>query len=423
MTTFPPTRLLVGLLLLLFASGCAAVRTLPEETAEPVPDQTLSLEGLVFQAGSDADGEATVDIIDVREVLDAAIEALREERFDEAIAGFERAWPWLPSESWQQAVQYNLGLAYEGAGRSAQAAAAWSAYIAAWPGHRDAGWAMLRLADAYAALERWSEIPPLMDRLLQRAGLQHRDRIEAHLRAGHALLESGRLAEAESRYRTLIRLNQDVQRAYDPMRDGEEARALRLGDNLIAEAHYARGRVFHLLFLEVPMQLPTEALREALQLKNDRFEQARMAYREAIRSGHPLWSPAAGTQIGLLYEDVYRDILATEIPLGYGELELGLYFEELRTFLQPSLTTALRLHEETLAMAYRLGAPNSIVEESLAHIQRLQEYQHTPERWEAENRLISEQVHPRSPPRQRSLEFRPLPSTERPGPVDGTPES
>jgi hypothetical protein len=235
-----------------------------------------------------------------------------------------------------------------------------------------------------------------MERALRRARLTLTDRVEAHLRWANATLEMREWGEAEHQFREVLRINRDA--AID-----REQESLPPFHPIVVQAHWGLGRAYHEIFLEIKLVLPQEEIHGALVDKAQLLDQARSAYLEVVRSGHPYWSPAAGFMIGQIYEDFYLDVLACEVPQQFDEITLEVYFEELREYLEPVLERALRIYQDNLAMAERMGSDNVWVEETQFGIERLQRMRDDPNLRREQELMILEQLHPHSArdPRRR----------------------
>src|SRR5690606_22150497 len=88
--------------------------------------------------------------------------------------------------------------------------------------------------------------------------------------------------------------------------------------------------------------------------------------------------------------------LATEVPADFGEVELEVYFEQLRAYIRPAMERALSVYENNLAMAYRLGAESQWVDGTLDSILRVHRYLEEQLGWEEEHQLVIEGRHPHS---------------------------
>ena len=362
-------------------------------------ETVIEMEPVFIEVRADHEGGVETDAEDLRERIRRAGRLLVEGDAAQAQALYEAALPFVRDDELLRALLFNLGLAHEAQQAWEASAARFGEVIAGWRGHPDAGHAMLRVAEAWAQLERWEAIPSLMQEHGQRGGLPLVERLEGMVRLASALLELRRFTEAARAYDAVLARNAEASAAWDPQRVRPEQRPLRASHGLISQARYGRARVFHLLALGVHLRMPNEVLRQDLATFRQLIDEAREAYLEALAGGHPLWAARAGLMVGQLFEDTYATVLAAEVPAGFSALESAIYFHELRRFLRRDLEHAIRVYQEAMAMCYRIGAPSSFVEEAQARIVRLRAYLDERLAWATEERWVLDGIHPRSYPR------------------------
>lgn len=383
----------------LFVACTVAACGARQHTDESEPDAVeveVEFAPMVITADVDDDGSITTATTDMPSLFAEANDYLRADDYDNALRLYRVVLEHYDDDDFRRVTHYNMGLAYEGLGRYDDAAGHFEAVVEGWRGSEDATYAFFRLAECYAQLGRYDEVPALMEAVHPRAGLEVMDRVEAHLREGNALLEMRRYAEALEHFDRALLINRSALNRWQPGESPDIERPLDPGDAMIAQTHFGRGRVYHELFLEIRLVLPEERLTQDLIDKGQLFEQAQEGYLDSVRTGHPYWAPAGGYMVGQLFEDFYFDVLAAEIPETFNEIELEVYFEEMRNFIQPAMERAMAIYENNLAMAYRLGADNHWVDSTLESIERVQAYLFEHEGWAEEEQLIIERRHPRS---------------------------
>lgn len=373
-------------------AGCAS-RAAQQRAEGEESERVIEMEPMVIVASSGEDGP-TVAMAELTDVFNEANDYYRAEDYERAVERYELVLRSTDDPSWQRIALFNLGLAQESLGRCEQAVAAFEDVIGLAPASEDALDAIFHVAECHANRGEFQLVPPLMERARRHRFLTLQREAEASLREGTALYEMRRFAAAEDALSWVLEINEAAERARAS--GDESASPLGAGHPIIAQSKFMLGSVYHQLFSEIRMVLPLERYRRDLEDKQRLFEQAHDWYIEAIRTGNVLWAPAAGHMVAKLYEDYYFDILASEVPETFGELELEIYFEELRAFIQPGLDRAMNLYERALAMAYRLGNQTTWVDETLEAIERLQNYANNEELWEEEHQLIVENRHPRS---------------------------
>lgn len=352
---------------------------------------TIDLDPTVISGSAAGDEEIIYG--DARDLFEQAHELYEAREYARAARRYELLVEHFPDVSFRRAAFFNLGLCHEGLDDWGAAADAYRAVVEEWPSSDDATDALFRIAECQSQLGDYEGVVPTVERILRRARLTMRDRVEAHTRWGNAAVEMRLYADAEQNYREAVRVNR---RAAMQVTADTAAGDLPLDDwhPAIVQAYFGLGRVYHELFLDVRLVLPEEAIRAALVDKGQLLEQARQAYLDAVRAGNVEWSPAAGFMIGQIYEDFYLDILACEVPHDFDELTLEVYFEELREYLDPLITRALSVYEDNLAMAERMGSDSAWVDETRRGIERVQRYLYDEEFQREQERLIREQRHP-----------------------------
>lgn len=404
-----PARTLLLVLLALAVGACAGPRAQQRAERDAGADAavvTYDFEALVIRASEGDDGAYDSVVTDVPQLFDEANDYLRADDFENALRLYALVLDATSDPAYVRVTHYNQGLAYEGLLEFEAAAFEYATVINDWPASEDATFAHFRLAECFAMTGRYERVPELMERVLPRTGLSHVDILEAHLRWGYALLEMREFIGADQQLSRVIQLNERALLSWNPEDPDWTRRPLDRNDPILAQAYFGRGRIYHELFREIRLVLPEERLTQDLIDKTQLFEQSQEAYLSAVRSGNRYWSPAAGFMVGQLFEDFYFDVLATEVPPEFNELELEVYFQELREFVQPAMERAMAVYENNLAMAYRLGADGVWVEDTLASIERVHTYLQDREGWESEHRLIIEHRHPRSASYADHMQFR-----------------
>ncbi len=331
---------------------------------------------------------------DAVELFTQAGEHLRAGEHEAALRRYLLLREYFPDISYMRTVSYNMGLCFEGLDDWEHAASMYQEVVENWPATSDATDALFRWAEAHSQLGQYEEVVPLMERVLRRARLTLFDRMEGHVRWANAALETRDYAPAEQHYREAIRINRQAE--MHPADENPANQPLAEFHPILVQAHFGLGRTYHDLFLQIKLTLPEDNIRQALVDKGQLLEQARVSYVEAVRAGHPYWSPAAGFMIGQIYEDFYLDILACEVPHDFDAMTLEVYFTELRDYLRPLIERAMSVYEDNLAMSDRMRADSVWVEETEMGIQRIERYLFDDEFQDQQELLIREQAHPHS---------------------------
>ena len=94
---------------------------------------------------------------------------------------------------------------------------------------------------------------------------------------------------------------------------------------------------------------------------------------KALRLQHPDYAVVSGYRLGALYEVMYDDMMAAEIPTELTREEVELYYEELKKKIRPLLVRAIDIYERNLRMGQRFGKQGEWVKRTEASLARLKE--------------------------------------------------
>jgi tetratricopeptide (TPR) repeat protein len=363
----PSSTLLCGLSIALLAAGCAGPQR-PADGSTPV--QEIVMEETLIQGSAKGDGAGR--IYELPDLFKEANDYLIADDFKNAIRLYKVILKNFSEPEYRRVTTYNL---------------------------QRLGLCLWELGD-------YEGIKPVVARQFERSDLTLMEEIDAELLLGNALLELRDWNGAERAFLQVVHLNERGLRAWDPDKSSAGRRPYEPTSTPIARAHFGRGRIFHETFSTIRLVLPKDAIRKALLDKTRLFEQAQEAYLSSVRTGDPEWATAAGFMVGQLFEDFYLDVLASEVPRDFNELELEVYFDELRAFIAPAIGKARRLYELNLGMAQRLGSRGAWVDETIAAIERVRGYIDRKEGWLQEQTLIVEQRHPHSARFSDQMQFR-----------------
>ncbi|GEM_PF-761287 len=362
-------RCLAAACLMVALSVTAGCATSQGAEGESEASKTSRIQGdpMLFKANK----KGSVESIDSKEVFDKAYEAYSDRRYEEAAKHYEAVIQYFDESRFYQPALYNGGLAYEKLGRWEHAAELYRKIIEEFPDREDTSDAYYRLAEVYGEMGRHQEVVETMTEVLLREGMDSFDRIEAHSRRGEALVELGEVAEAEDEFRSVIDINK---RAPADVRLPSDSR-------FIVKAYFGLGKVFHQRVSRIKLTLPTETMGKDLKEKAELLMRAQSNYLAALRQHHPHWSVASGYMIGQLYEDFYSDIYAAEIPADLNEEQVHMYFEELRSKIQPLMKKAIDVYEKNLSLSRRIGETednNRWVRETSESLERMKAFMNDP---------------------------------------------
>lgn len=396
------TSLAVLALLTLLAAGCG-----PRPEVQG-PDGSAGDEVIDFDTTilvREGAGEDEVVSFEASELFAQASAELKAEDYVACARHFDALWRALPDSEYFVPGVYNAGLCLERQERWEEAAERYLELIARQGDSRDGLDAYFRLAEVDANVSRWDRVVGHMRGLLARDDLRHLDRMEAHYRAGMALLAQRRLSEAESMFKDALRENLAADRARLPD-----------GNYFMSGCTYGRALVYHFSAQDIAFRLPQDRMKTDMQTRIALGRQAYDLYVRTIRQRHPYWSLLSGYMVGKLFEDFYYAVLASEIPHDLNEDEMRGYMEGLREELDPLLDQALSAWEKTSAVSERIGFDNDWTKHAEERMTRLRTYRTDEATLRAEEEAILEW-------NRRMAEYRQVvpPGTLEPVDAEGNP--
>ncbi len=307
---------------------------------------------------------ARVETMDPEALFEEGNRAFQAEDFEIAAEKYLLVSDNFQGSRWHKVATFNAGLALEKGGRFEDAIARFSSFSAAVAGTKDSQDALFRVAHCYEQLKRWDAMLAVGETILvpHFRDIKVVDRIAAHVVRGRAHEELGELALAERDYR----------RALDLYQDHLEERGLDKSAS-VSIAQYRIGEIYRELFASIRFKLPLERMARDLEDKSNFFLMAQSAYLRTLRLQHPEWAVVAGFRLGALYETMYEDMLAAEVPDTLTEEEVGIYFEELHAKIRPLLTRAIDIYERNLRLGQRFGKRDSWMQKTEASLARLKD--------------------------------------------------
>jgi tetratricopeptide (TPR) repeat protein len=219
------------------------------------------------------------------------------------------------------------------------------------------------MANCHGNLDQHDEVRKTTRRILARPGLTPYDKVEAYTRLGDALFGLGRLSAAEDAYQQALKTNTRA-KPQDVVPEDS---------HFVVAAQYGVSRVYHELFRALKFHLPVERMERDLEDKISLFMRAQTAYIRTMRRGNAHWATAAGYNIGLMYEEMYRDLLTSETPELDNE-ESRIYFDELRGQIRPLMERALQIYEKNITLSERYGLDNDYTRKTQESLERLKRY-------------------------------------------------
>ena len=348
----------LGLTLAVWVGACAG----GSRGARPAPVRVVNVdvEPLRVDVSRGPSGRSRVDVYDARQLFDQAGAALDADRYDQALALYDRMVAAFPASPLVLPALFNAGLALEGKRDLAGAAARYLDVVRRGPTSRHGLDAQIRAGAVMAELERWADSLRIYDEVAARSDLSTADRIEVLARRGYVLVESARYLEAEPTLARAIELADRTRRERTPA-----------SDSFVAMAHYYLGEIPRRAAADVRLELPEARLEERIERKANLVLVAQRRFEDTIRVGDLLWATAAGYQLGAMQHDLWRSLLAAPVP----RLEpdaIIVYTTEVRGLARAHLEKALAAHRMNVSVADRNGARTPWSEESRKRIQEIE---------------------------------------------------
>ena len=334
------------------AAACAGARV-----------STVEMEPMTFRV-VDEGGQLSVDQMDPATLFAEGNQAFEALDWRTAARKYRLVHDHFPTSRFALVAAYNAGLAYEREARCDEALPLFEHVAAATSGSKDAQDALFRMAACGEALGRWDLTIAMCERILapHYRSLGVVDRIAAIVHRGYARQKLGELALAERDYKL----------ALETYQDHLEVRGLSKSPE-VSLAQFQIGELYRDLFAAIRFRLPTDRMARDLEDKSNFFLMAQNAYLKALRLQHPEYAVVAGYRLGALYEVMYDDMMAAEIPAELTREEVELYYDELRSKIRPLLVRAIDIYERNLRMGQRLGAGTDWVQRTEASLERLKE--------------------------------------------------
>jgi tetratricopeptide (TPR) repeat protein len=317
------------------------------------------MEPLRFKVGPD--GKVVAEFRDPASFFEEADRLFREKKYEEALLLYDRILAAVPPSKYRWPSLYNSGLVLEKLARYEEAVSRYRAAIDLAPKSPDAVDAHFRLGESLGKLKRWREAADLFTQLLLRDDLKPVENFEARVRIGVAHAETGEDDEAERALLRAVRYHAEASRV-EPL--GDPA--------LLGQAFFYLGDVARRRMAAHPLRLPQEQLEQDLNEKGRLLLASQARYLSAVRTADSNWAPAAGHQLGLVYERFHDDILAAPVPPQLTALEREVYLAELTKKLLPLIRKAVGIYQRNLALSERLGAQSPWVAQTRERLEKLQ---------------------------------------------------
>jgi tetratricopeptide (TPR) repeat protein len=294
--------------------------------------------------------------MDEATLFDVGSRAFKAGEFEKAALHFDRLWQSFPAAPDRMSALFNAGLAYERLGRFNESLERFGQYLST----NDEPDAQFHAALAEYKLGRLEEAARRLQALADKPGVGEIVKADALLQEGVCRIEGGGRNEGEKLLRAALVIYDKADEAVDPARP--------------AQAEFWLGETYRSYFREVkidPAGMDPKALGDALENKAQFLLSAQGHYLRAIRKGDGEWATASGYRIGELYEQFHDELVGAPQPPGLDDAQKKLYQEELHQRVKNLVSKAIRIYEQTLATAQRVGAQSDYVQKTEAALERL----------------------------------------------------
>jgi tetratricopeptide (TPR) repeat protein len=360
--SMPPRVLLFAL------AASAACATTSGSTASGTHEKTeIQMDPILVR--NETDPLTGLDGYDASQLLELGNRLYANKDYDRAVKVFDRLIDTFSESELLPAAIYNSGLALEQLAEYAPALERFQRVVKEHP--TAASWkdAWFRSSLCYGKLERWKEVADNYWAIRQLPSLTTMDELEARVGQGVGLFMQDDYATAEREFMQAVRFYEDKSREeYLP------------ADYFMGQARFYLGEIaareFEALKLEEPdvsdmKKSWGDMMGEKLEQKCELLLRAQNNFIRTIRAGHNGWATAAGFRIGSLYERLYDDMMQVPVPPGLGEDGKAFYLSEVRKKVGVLVTKAIKIYEQSLEMATRVGEKNEWVERTSKSLERM----------------------------------------------------
>jgi len=345
---FVRTPIIVGALTLMACTPKAQTST-PKAANDKKPEQVIEVPTVVVTPLEDAQIKAEFER--AKGLLLAGEHRAAAELFDKLAKA-------RPDSEVEPPCLYNAAVAYESFGAWDDSLARLRELLRRFPGYALERNALMRMSRTLAHVERWSELVPAADKLLERKDLALLEMVEVRGMRGLGLVEQDMVDEALRE----VSLARDI---IERERFGEAGKPpIELAVVWFALGEVRRKKSEQILFVPVP---PNFA--EVLEKRCQGLLDAQRAYTDTMRSLDARWTAMAGYRLGQLYQDLYRDVMRIPPPAKADTLRKKQLFEgAMRLRYRVLLEKGLDMMNGTVRMGDRTG-------ESSAWVSRAREAQ------------------------------------------------
>lgn len=352
----------IPFLLAMLASGCAHMNKGSARLEEPRQQIQVETQKIVATPDSDLGTKG----FNAEDLFYEGQLHFTGDEFSEAARLFDRVLNEFPESRYIAPALLMRGTALLKLSQPGQAVALFERYMAKYPSGSQRWYALKGIGDAKAELKDWQSSEATFAQMAALPALTGLQREAALAGQGRAMVEQGRLDEAEPLIKEVAERRGPSSRALDGSIDGRELGAM------------ARFYVGELARRRSEAIIPStgvdlDALDGELEKKAELLISAHEQYYRTFAYGIPSWTAAAAYQMGYLYERFYQDLMEAPPPAGLDAEETALYREMLNQRLTHVVKRSKDLYGQVVRHASRLQLDDVWVEKCRAGIARLEE--------------------------------------------------
>lgn len=347
-----PVALLLG--------ACATTKT----ATAPQPEK-VAMEPILVKA--DKDPLTGLDGYDAEALLEVGNRLYANGDHDKAIEIYDKLVAEFPESKHVPAAQYNAGLAFEALVEYDKSLERYEKIIADHRGSKSFKDAYFRKCFVLGKLARWVEVADTFWAIRHLDDLTPMDELEARVGQGVGMFMQGDYVTAETEFMSAITFYQSQSKLeYLP------------ADYWVGQSRFYLGEIYAREFEKTKLSPPkadqekwVEMMGKELEAKCKLLLRAQNNFIRTIRVGHTGWATAAGFRIGNLYEKLYDDLLDVPVPPDLDEEAKNVYLEELRKRVSVLVVKAIKVYEQSLQMAQRVGEKNEWVDQTTKSLERM----------------------------------------------------
>lgn len=357
------SKLRCGVLLgsLILASGCAhsGVRT---AQLEPVHQQ-IDVEMQKIVASPDPD--LGTKGFNAEELFYEGQKRFTSDELAGAAEVFERVLNEFPESRYVAPALLMRGTALLKLSRPDEATAMFERYMTRYPTGTQRWYALKGLGDAHADQKDWARSEADFVQMAALNSLTALQREAALAGRGRALIEQGRLDEADPLIREVAERRGPSSRTGDGSIDARELGAM--ARFYVGELTRRRSEA-----IRPQAGVDLDKLDNELETKAELLISAHEQYYRTFAYGVPTWTAAAAYQMGYLYERFYQDLMEAPPPADLDAEAVALYREMLDSRLANVVKRAKDLYGQVVRHAARLQLEDAWVQKCQAGIARLE---------------------------------------------------